>query len=181
MLTHTLPRCVPMHTPGPTHRPRFDGGFVFPHHDDVISSQDCLGSRSSTNRVLDAVADRHLSMGFHGGFTDLTTLLRSWHPSLQDHGQDQARRRRHWSSPREDGVQSEESSLNGRTVDSWQHCIPQPSAEAPQDCLGSASNGRARKSFSRCHRVVLSGHFAMVLSRQVRERRVLFAFVNSLN
>ena len=29
MFTHTLPRGVPMHTPGPTHRPRFDGGFVF--------------------------------------------------------------------------------------------------------------------------------------------------------
>ena len=89
------------------------------------------------------------------------------HPSLQDHRQqDQARGHRHWSSPREDGVQSrthagEESCLNGWTVDSWQHCIPQPSAEAPEDCSVSASNERARKSFCRCHRVALSRIFAM--------------------
>ena len=78
----------------------------FPYHDDVTSPQHSLGSRSSTNRVLDA---------------DGTP--RNLHPSLQGHRQDQARRRRHWSSPREDGVQSrtlagEGSSLNGWTVDS---------------------------------------------------------------
>ena len=46
-----------------------------PHHDGVISSQNCLISRSSTNRVLNAVTDRHTSMCFHGGLANLTRLL----------------------------------------------------------------------------------------------------------
>ena len=49
-----------------------------PHHDDIVSPQDRLGSRSSTNRVLDAVTDRHLSMSFHGGLANLTGLLKTW-------------------------------------------------------------------------------------------------------
>ena len=173
MLTHTLPRCVPMHSPGPTHRPRFDGGFVF--HTMMMSS--------ALNTVWFEVEHVQSPRCYHG-WTPQHEL--SWrpresdgtphnlHPSLQDHRQDQARRRRHSSSPREDGLQSrtlagEETSLNGRTVDTWQHLIPQPSAEAPQNCSESASNERARKSFCRCHRVVLSGHFAMALSRQLCE------------
>ena len=95
----------------------------FPYHDDVISSQNCLGSRSSTNRVFDAVTDRHLSMSFHGGLTNLTRLLKTCirRCKITD--------RVRCVDVAEDGVQArthagEESSLNGWTVDSWQHYIP---------------------------------------------------------
>ena len=60
---HTLPRCVPMHTPCPTHRPRFHGGFVF--HTMMTSSA------RRTVCVHDAITDGHLGVNTHGGFADL--------------------------------------------------------------------------------------------------------------
>ena len=150
MLTHTLPRCVPMHTPGPTHRPRFDGGFVF-HTMMTSSVLNSLGTRSSKNRVFDAVRVGHLSMSFHGGLTNLTRLLEASSRRCKVIDRIRAVDVVHWSSPQEDGVQSqthagEENNLNGWTIDSWPHYIPSPNAGAPQDCSESATTARARKS-----------------------------------
>ena len=148
MLTHALRRCVPIHTPGPTHRPRFDGRFVF--HTMMTSSalktvwvRGRARTESSMRSRIDTSAWAFMAAS------------RIWRDSSKlacvaaRSRQGQARRRRHWSSPWEDGGQSrtlavEGKSLNDWTVDSWQHCIPQPDARAPQDCSVSASTERSK-------------------------------------
>ena len=46
-----------------------------PHHDDIVSSQNCLGLWTSPNSTFNAITNRHLSMSFHCSFTNLTRLL----------------------------------------------------------------------------------------------------------
>ena len=145
-----------------------------PHHDDLVSSQNRLGSWTSPNSIFDAIADGHLCMSFHWGFSNLAGLLETC-----------VRRRKvidgvrcvnvvAWSGPREDDVQSRtlvarESSLNDWTVDSWRRCTPLPSAGVQLGHSGRASNEPAQISSCRWHHVVPSGHFAMVLSRHLCE------------
>ena len=97
---------------------------------------------------------------------------RNLRPSPQGHRWGQARGCRRWSFPREEDVQSRtlvarESCLNDWTVDSWRRSTPSPSAGVQLNRSGGASNERAQIFSCRCHRVVPSGHFAMVLSHQL--------------
>ena len=147
--THVHPDT--MHTPGPTHLPRFDDGFVFPT---VMASSArrtvCVSGRARTTSSI------HLGMSLHGDFADLTRLLEACN-----------RRRKIidgvWSGPREDGVRSRKnvakrSRLNDWTAGSWRHCIPSANVEALLGRSGSESNEPSRICSCRCHSAMVPLH-----------------------
>ena len=87
---HTLPRRVRL-----------------PHNDDLVSLEDRLRLWASTKHVFGAITDGHLGVSPHGGFADLVRFIEACIRRGETVDGGPTRRRRHWSGPREDGVQSQ--------------------------------------------------------------------------